>query len=78
MIQGVDSVLQENEMKLTIDIPKEFVRDFTDNKFEDCFRRLIADTRDRLNNKNTLLVGNYEIETCEMLIEAFSNAESEK
>lgn len=62
-------------MKLIIEIPKEFINDFNENKFEDCFRRLIADTRDRLSNRDTLLAGRYEVETCEMFISAFANAE---
>ena len=62
-------------MKLTIEIPKEFINDFKENKFEDCFRRLIADTEDRLSNRDTLLAGRYEVETCEMLISAFARAE---
>ena len=62
-------------MKLLIEIPKEFERDFNDNKFEDCFQRLLGDTWDRLtHSENILNAGRYETETLEMFIEAFKNA----
>lgn len=61
-------------MKLLIDIPSEFGLDFINNRFEDCFQRLLHDTKDRLDKHNILLAGNYEIETCEMFIKAFKNA----
>lgn len=61
-------------MKLLIDIPSEFGLDFINNKFEDCFQRLLHDTKDRLNKHDTLLAGNYEIEILEMFIKAFRNA----
>lgn len=61
-------------MKLLIDIPSEFGLDFINNKFEDCFQRLLHDTKDRIKNHDTLLAGNYEIETLEMFIKAFKNA----
>ena len=61
-------------MKLLIDIPSEFGLDFINNKFEDCFQRLLHDTKDRLDKHDTLLAGNYEIETLEMFIKAFKNA----
>ena len=61
-------------MKLLIDIPSEFGLDFINNRFEDCFQRLLHDTKDRIDKHNILLAGNYEIETCEMFIKAFKNA----
>lgn len=61
-------------MKLLIEIPSEFGLDFINNKFEDCFQRLLHDTKDRIKNHDTLLAGNYEIETLEMFIKAFKNA----
>ena len=54
-------------MKLLIDIPSEFGLDFINNKFEDCFQRLLHDTKDRLDNHDTLLAGNYEVETPKIL-----------
>lgn len=61
-------------MKLLIEIPSEFGLDFINNKFEDCFQRLLHDTKDRIDKHDTLLAGNYEIETLEMFIKAFKNA----
>ena len=61
-------------MKVLIEIPSEFERDFNDDRFEDCFHRLLNDTYDRIENNDILLAGNYEIETLEMFIKAFKNA----
>ena len=48
-------------MKLTIDIPIDFERDFINDKFKDFFSRVIADI-------------DYEKEIAEMLLKAFYNA----
>ncbi|MFN2926458.1 hypothetical protein ACKX2L_05985 [Lachnospiraceae bacterium YH-ros2228] len=56
-------------MKLVIDIPKEFERDWDNDKFQDCFGRVLADLKDA-----SFLSGNYEKETLEMLQSAFRNA----
>ena len=55
-------------MKLTIDIPKGYERDFITDKFKDFFSRVIADM------DNSGLCGNYEKEIAEMFLEAFDNA----
>lgn len=55
-------------MKLTIDIPKGYERDFITDKFKDFFSRVIADI-----NYNGLC-GNYEKEIAEMFLEAFDKA----
>lgn len=55
-------------MKLTIDIPREYERDFIADKFTDFFSRVIADI-----NCNGLC-GNYEKEIAEMFLEAFDKA----
>lgn len=55
-------------MKLTIDIPREYERDFIDDKFKDFFSRVIADI------DCSGLCGNYEKEIAEMFIEAFDKA----
>lgn len=52
-------------MKLTIDIPIEYERDFIGDKFKDFFSRVIADIS--CNG----LCGNYEKEIAEMFLEAF-------
>jgi hypothetical protein len=55
-------------MKLTIDIPKGYERDFITDKFKDFFSRVIADM------DYSGLCGNYEKEIAEMFLEAFDNA----
>ena len=55
-------------MKLTIDIPREYERDFIGDKFKDFFSRVIADM------DYSGLCGNYEKEIAEMFLEAFDKA----
>mgnify|MGYP007080094510 FL=1 len=55
-------------MKLTIDIPREYERDFIADKFKDFFSRVIADM------DYSGLCGNYEKEIAEMFLEAFDKA----
>lgn len=55
-------------MKLTIDIPREYERDFIADKFKDFFSRVIAD----INCDG--MCGFYEKEIAEMFLEAFDNA----
>lgn len=55
-------------MKLTIDIPREYERDFSASKFKDFFSRVIAD----IDFKG--ICGNYEKEIAEMFLEAFDKA----
>lgn len=55
-------------MKLTIDIPREYERDFSADKFKDFFSRVIADI------DCDGLCGNYEKEIAEMFLEAFDKA----
>lgn len=55
-------------MKLTIDIPKGYERDFITDKFKDFFSRVIAD----INCDG--MCGNYEKEIAEMFLEAFDKA----
>lgn len=54
-------------MKVIIDIPKEFEKHFNNDRFEDSLKRLKADAGE-------CMAGLYEIELCEMLIEAFKEA----
>ena len=54
-------------MKLTIDIPREYERDFIADKFEDFFSRVITD----INYDG--MSGNYEM-IAEMFLEAFDKA----
>lgn len=55
-------------MKITIDIPREYERDFIADKFKDFFSRVIADMH------YSGLCGNYEKEIAEMFLEAFDKA----
>ena len=55
-------------MKITIDIPREYERDFIGDKFKDFFSRVIADM------DYSGLCGNYEKEIAEMFLEAFDKA----
>lgn len=55
-------------MKITIDIPKEYEREFITDKFKDFFSRVIAD----INYDG--MCGNYEKEIAEMFLEAFDKA----
>lgn len=55
-------------MKLTIDIPREYERDFIADKFKDFFSRVIADM------DYSGLCGNYEKEIAEMFLEVFDKA----
>ena len=57
-------------MKLTIDIPREYERDFIADKFKDFFSRVITDM------DYSGLCGNYEKEIAEMFLEAFDNLNS--
>jgi hypothetical protein len=59
-------------MKVIIDIPKEFESDTKDN-FQDFFERVKVEIAHRVNTDDTLLCGNYERETAEMLLDAFKN-----
>lgn len=55
-----------NNMRIVIDIPKEFEDHFRFDKFNDSLNRLRADAH--------CLAGNYEQELCDMLIEAFARS----
>ena len=58
-------------MKIIIEIPEdEFGIDIND-KFQDFFERVKVDIAHRINAHDTLLCGNYEIETAEMFLASF-------
>ena len=57
-------------MKIEIVIPHEFEENFNKDKFNEFFERVNAD----LKNHRTV-TGNYELETLDMLKNAFKNAE---
>lgn len=60
-------------MKITIDIPEEFENHFNNDRFVDSLRRIWTDVWDEIES-DFAISGKYEIELCEMLIEAFKNA----
>ena len=55
-------------MKVIIDIPKNFERDYTADKFKDFFLRIIAN----INYKG--VCGRYEKEIAEMFLKAFGDS----
>lgn len=57
-------------MKIVIDIPKEFEKDYKRGAFKEFFGRVMADMN--------CMCGNYEKETAEMFIKAFENAKEIK
>ena len=58
---------QHDGLKVTITIPKTFLEHWNHDKFEDSLLRLKIDA----NN----VAGRYEQELCDMLVDAFKNAE---
>lgn len=56
-------------MKVVIEIPKDFVRDYMADKFKDFFLRVIAD----IDCKG--MCGRYEEEIAEMFLKAFDDSE---
>ena len=53
-------------MRIEIEIPEEFEKDFKHDRFEECLTRLNADAH--------MTAGNYEKETAIMLIKALKNS----
>lgn len=58
-------------MQITINIPKEFENHFNSDKFEDSLQRVRFDIHKAIIARKDILSGNYEIETLDMLTEAF-------
>ena len=58
-------------MEIVIKIPKEFENHFNSDKFEDSLQRVRFDIHKAIIAKKDILSGNYEIETLDMLTEAF-------
>lgn len=56
-------------MKLVVEIPEEFEHDWNDDKFHDCFERVLADLGGMYR-----VSGRYEKETIKMLEGAFRDA----
>ncbi len=58
-------------MQIVIDIPKEFEGDWNGTRFADCIHRAMIDLM--YYPEHTKMTGKYEIETLEMLRNAFEN-----
>lgn len=56
-------------MQITIEIPKDFEEHFNKDRFKDSLNRLRADAG------TFCMAGLYEIELCDMLVQAFADAE---
>lgn len=61
-------------MRIEIEIPKEFEKHFTEDKFKDSLERIMADIKHSLENGDCLCAGRYEFETIEMLEKAFEDS----
>lgn len=55
-------------MIIQLEIPKEFENDYQNDRFDDFFRRVFADIDGRG------MCGNYEVETAQMMHDAFENS----
>lgn len=59
---------RQETMIIQLEIPKEFAKDYTNNRFDDFFRRVYAD----IDNEG--MCGNYEGETAQMMARAFKES----
>lgn len=70
-VRYADTIIEadkdDERMKITLEIPKEFEEHFKNDRFKESLHRLSADVHS--------LAGNYEREVVTMLIDAFRNAE---
>lgn len=55
-------------MIIQLEIPKEFAKDYANNRFDDFFRRVYAD----IDNEG--MCSNYEGETAQMMARAFKES----
>lgn len=60
-------------MRIVIEIPKEFEEHFKSDRFEDSLQRVRFDIHKSIIGNKNVLSGKYEIETLDMLTEAFLN-----
>ena len=61
-------------MRLEIEIPKEFEWHFKRDRFKESLERIMADIEYQSDIGVSLMSGNYEFETVEMLEKAFKSA----
>lgn len=63
-------------MKIVLDIPKEFIAHYKDDKFVDSLKRIEYDLRPCWYAvKNDFMSGRYEVELIEMLVKAFGKSQ---
>lgn len=62
------------DIELVIKIPEESFGIDINDKFQDFFYRLKAETQEHLMTNTNLVCGTYELETINMLLEAFKNS----
>lgn len=62
------SEMRQKTMIIQLEIPKEFAKDYANNRFDDFFRRVYAD----IDNEG--MCGNYEGETAQMMARAFKES----
>lgn len=65
---GGNDIYKSKSVKISLDIPEEFINDFSTNRFHEFFERVLAD----MNGEG--VCGNYEKETAQMFCKAFANA----
>lgn len=58
-------------MIIQLEIPKEFAKDYVNNRFDNFFRRVYVDIVDIDNEE---MCGNYEGETAQMMARAFKES----
>jgi len=61
------------DITLIIKIPKEFCKHYYTDRFEESLQRIKVDVKDSIYHRNNVS-GNYEIETLDMIIDAFKNS----
>lgn len=59
---------RQETMIIQLEIPREFAKDYANNRFDDFFRRVYAD----IDNEG--MCGNYEGETAQMMARAFKES----
>lgn len=62
-------------MRIIIDVPDEFFIDFESDRLEDTFNRVINELRYNIQMNGYGVVGNYEMETLQMLKESLTDWE---
>ena len=77
-VEGIYRQMSPNysdDVNVAITVPKAYANDAKD-RFADFFGRIIADLSDRLEKGEDIgLCGNYELETAQMLRDAFQNGD---